>query len=158
MDVPVLFFDYGNNFLIFDLFRGFYFRFFLWYEPRDITRSEFLSFPFKNGLNKGDIIFVWGRGNYNIGDVIIFEPNPESTAKHPIIHRIISENPTGTKGDHNKGQLTLSDLSNPQNIDETNIPKERIIGKATFKIPLLGWIKLIFFEPFRSPSTRGLCK
>lgn len=126
-----------------------------WYESRDITESQFKSFPFKSGLNKGDIIFVWGRADYNIGNVIIFEPNPESIAKHPIIHRIISENPTATKGDHNPGQLTLN--NNGQKIDETNIPDERIIGKAVLKIPALGWIKLIFFEPFRPSQDRGFC-
>jgi len=129
-----------------------------WYESREISKSDFQSFPFKSGLNKGDIIFVWGRSDYKIGDIIIFNPNSDSTAKHPIIHRVISENPLETKGDHNKGQLTSGDPSNPQNIDETNIPRQNVIGKASFKVPLLGWIKLIFFEPFRAPHERGLCK
>ena len=126
-----------------------------WYTSHSITKSDFSSFPYKNGMNKGDIIFVWNRGSYNIGEIIIFEPNPDSTAKHPIIHRMISANPIATKGDHNKDQLTKG--NNPQNIDETSIQKNNIIGKATFKIPFLGWIKLIFFEPFRPASDRGFC-
>lgn len=126
-----------------------------WYENKGISKSDFKSFPYKNGLNKGDIIFVWGKGNYNIGNIIIFEPNPGSTAGHPIIHRIISLDPIGTKGDHNSMQLTSN--NNAQKIDETSIPENRVIGKATFKIPALGWIKLIFFEPFRPASERGFC-
>jgi hypothetical protein len=126
-----------------------------WYKSNGISKSEFSSFPFKNGMNKGDIIFVWGRSGYDIGEIIIFKPNPESTAKHPIIHRIVSKNPIGTKGDHNPGQLTIG--NNGQKIDETSIKDSSILGKATLKIPLLGWIKLIFFEPFRPASERGLC-
>ena len=130
-----------------------------WYENRNISKIQFKEFSFKNGLNKGDIIFVWGRSEYKKGDIIIFEPNIEATAKYPVIHRIVTANPYGTKGDNpltNRGQLTKH--NNPQNIDETSIPKENIIGKATFKIPLLGWVKLIFLEPFRSSEQRGFCK
>ncbi|MFH1425606.1 MAG: hypothetical protein ABIG28_02665 [archaeon] len=128
----------------------------VWYENKGITKSDFESFHYKNGLNKGDIIFVWGRTDYNIGDIIVFQPNPEATAPHPIIHRIIQENPFGTKGDHNFGQLTFA--NSPQKIDETSIPEEKIFGKATFKVPLLGWIKLVFFEPFRESQERGFCR
>lgn len=127
-----------------------------WYEENGITKLEFESFSFKNGLNKGDIIFVWGRGDYDLGNIIIFQPNIEAIARHPIIHRIISQNPTETKGDHNSKQLVTN--NNVQRIDETNIPDENIIGKAVFKIPLLGWIKLAFFEPFRPAEERGFCK
>ena len=118
----------------------------VWYFDRDIEKEEFLDFPFRNGLNKGDIIFVWGRDNYDIGEIIIFQPNIGSMAPHPIIHRIVSENPFGTKGDHNQGQLVSGRVNNLENIDETNIPQERILGKAAFRVPYLGWVKLIFFE------------
>ena len=115
-----------------------------WYESVKITKTDFESFSFKNGLNKGDIIFVLGRNNYKIGDIIIFE----AQAKYPLIHRIIERDPTSTKGDHNTQQLSI----------EQDIKNEAILGKAVLKIPLLGWIKLIFFEPFRPEQQRGLCK
>jgi hypothetical protein len=126
-----------------------------WYEERGIEKSEFESFSYKDGMNKGDIIFVWGHGDYEVGDVIIFEPNSASTAKHPIIHRIISTDPYETKGDHNSQQLTSN--NNYQGIDETNIKEEQIIGKSLVRIPYLGWIKLVFFEPLREPGERGFC-
>lgn len=126
-----------------------------WYETHGITEEEFRNFSYSNGLNKGDIIFVWGRAAYRMGNIIIFEPNPEATAAHPIIHRIVSTNPYETKGDHNLKQLTVN--NNAQGIDETDIPEERIIGKAVFKIPFLGWVKLIFFEPLRPAQERGFC-
>ncbi len=113
-----------------------------WYEDRNITKQEFMKFPLSNGFSKGDIIIVWGRFTPKIGDIIIFKPNKESSAPRPIIHRIVSieNNIFQTKGDHNELQLTA--LNNIYNTDETNIQKEQIIGKAIFKIPFLGYVKI----------------
>jgi len=115
-----------------------------WYEQSKISESDFLSYPFKEGLNKGDIILVWGRSSYEKGEIIIF--NAQTT--YPLIHRIISSEPIETKGDHNLGQLPI----------EKNIQEDAIMGKAVVRIPLLGWLKLIFFEPFKPQNQRGLCK
>ncbi|MEK6892996.1 MAG: hypothetical protein AABX07_02225 [Nanoarchaeota archaeon] len=122
-----------------------------WYEPKGIDKEKFKSFILKGGLNKGDIILVWGKSDYRIGDILIFN----AQTKHPLIHRIVSETPLSTKGDHNSEQLTKE--NNAQGINEINIDKQTIIGKAVGKIPLLGWVKLIFFEPFRPSSERGFC-
>lgn len=118
-----------------------------WYENSDISKDEFEEFSFKNGLNKGDIILVYGRGDYRVGDIIIFE----SDFKFPLIHRVVDENggnSLGTKGDNNFDQL-------PQ---ERNIQGEDIYGKAAAKVPGLGWVKLIFFEHTKPKSQRGFCK
>lgn len=115
-----------------------------WYEKSDIKKSDFETFGFKNGLNKGDVILVWGRGDYKLGDIIIFQ----SDFANPLIHRVVIENPFGTKGDNNAGQL-------PQ---EREISEEQIIGKAAVRIPLIGWLKLIFFEGSRPAEQRGFCK
>jgi hypothetical protein len=122
-----------------------------WYEARGITKNKFKSFSLYNGLNKGDIVFAWGKGEFHQGDIIIFN----AQTQHPLIHRIIMEKPIATKGDHNKDQLTRA--NNVNSIDETNISKNDIYGKAVLRIPYLGWIKLIFFEPFRSQDQRGFC-
>jgi signal peptidase I len=137
-----------------------------WYAQKDITKEDFESFSYKNGMNKGDIILVWARGNYNTGDVIIFEPNADALAPNPIIHRLIGENPYETKGDHNTQQLMKT--NNLKKVDETNIPKENVLGKSLFKIPLLGWVKLIFYEAWywgrlnlwgiSPPHELGFCK
>lgn len=114
-----------------------------WYEDREISKEEFSSFPLKNGFRKGDIIIVWGRFTPKVGDIVIFTPNIESNAPRPIIHRIVNiENGIiQTKGDHNSDQLTLNQ-NNIYSTDETNIKEEQLIGKAIFKIPYLGWIKI----------------
>ena len=119
----------------------------LWYEDRNITKKDFEIFPFKNGLNKGDIILVIGRGESQIGDIIIFDSN----FRFPLIHRVVELDPgIGTKGDNGE--------TNPDQISgERDIPEEAILGKSLVRIPALGWVKLIFFEGARPPNQRGLC-
>ncbi|MEK6818943.1 MAG: S26 family signal peptidase [Nanoarchaeota archaeon] len=129
-----------------------------WYESRYITKEQFKKFIMKNGLNKGDIIVIWGRSEPKVGDIIIFQTPSSSEAKHPIIHRVVSLNPLGTKGDNGKTNPGQIKDKYGSGIDESDIKKENVLGKSIFKIPALGWIKLIFFEPFRQPSARGFCK
>ena len=132
------------------------------YDQNDINLENTKNWPFQNGLKKGDVIFVTGAEKIKKGDVIIFF-SEGSTAKYPIIHRVISTSPIGTKGDNiitNKEQLSKDDPinKNPNRIDEINISNDEIIGKALFRIPQIGWIKLIFFEHLRPQEYRGFCK
>jgi signal peptidase I len=117
------------------------------YEENNIYLEDTKNWIFQNGFSKGDIIFVVGAKNIEVGDVIIFEAG----TKYPLIHRVISANETyGTKGDNyltNQGQLSV----------EEEILKEKVIGKALFKIPYMGWMKLIFFEFARPVNERGIC-
>ena len=117
-----------------------------WYEQKSISKEIFSDFTMKNGFKKGDIIIVWGRFTPKIGDIVIFNPNPESTSPHPIIHRIVKiENEIiQTKGDHNEKQLTIN--NNIYKTDETNIKQEQLVGKAIIKVPLLGWPKIWLTE------------
>ncbi len=113
-----------------------------WYEEKGITQEEFLRFDFKNGFNQGDIMVL--RGNkpelINIGDTIVFRGN----SNNPIIHRVVHKwkDAEGyhfqTKGDHN------SDSSS--GLGETDIFETDVIGKATFRIPYLGWFKIGFSQ------------
>jgi signal peptidase I len=123
------------------------------YLNYEIEKNNFADFVFKNGFNKGDILFIIGAKpeKLKIGDVIIFNAGQQN----PVIHRVISiENQNGsyifsTIGDNNNGQLSL----------EKNIKEEQLMGKAIFKIaPYIGWGKLIFFEGARDSSQRGFCK
>jgi signal peptidase I len=118
-----------------------------WYASKDIGRNEFGNFPLVNGFTKGDIFFVTGVSGdeVEVGDVIIFS---DSQSLRPIIHRVVSLNPLQTKGDNNPGQIPF----------EMDINLDNIVGRATnVKIPLIGWLKLIFFEPFRKNGDRGFC-
>lgn len=109
-----------------------------WYESKGITEQDAESWRLRGGLEKGDIVVVYGRSSIKIGDIIIFNANQA----HPIIHRVIGietiNNQTvySTKGDNNQGQLEV----------EKNIPESAILGKAVFRIPKLGWLKLAIVE------------
>ena len=118
------------------------------YSSEGISLEDTENWDFQNGLNKGDIIFVVGAKNLKVGDVIIFHGG----TNHPLIHRLVStEEIYATKGDNyktNVGQLN----------SEKNISEDQFVGKALFKIPYVGWAKLIFFEGSRPSSKKGLCK
>jgi signal peptidase I len=104
------------------------------------------SWIFKHGFSKGDIIFIVRPSNIKIGDVIVFNAGQ----RNPIIHRVIniSDDFYTTKGDHNYGFLPY----------EKKISQEQIMGKAIFRVPYIGWIKLIFFDWRNSSEQRGLCR
>ena len=103
---------------------------------------------FQNGFSKGDVIFVVGAGEPEIGDVIIFNGG----ARYPLIHRVIGDGETySTKGDNYK-------TNSRQLSSEKSISEDQLIGKALFKVPFIGWAKLIFFEAGRPSRDRGLCK
>lgn len=123
------------------------------YAGFDISQILFDSFRFRDGLNKGDILFIVKAKpeKLKVGDIIIFNAG----TRNPIIHRLVKiENNNGTYifstiGDNNPAQLSA----------EQKISEEQLVGKAVFKIaPSLGWGKLIFFEGTRSPSERGFCR
>jgi len=117
------------------------------YEENEVYLEDTKNWIFQNGFSKGDIIFVVGAKNIEIGDVIIFNAN----AKYPLIHRVIRTDETySTKGDNY--------ITNPEQLSsEREIQKEQIVGKALFKIPFIGWAKLIFFEFRRPAQGRGFC-
>ncbi len=104
------------------------------YENMNITKEQFYDFKFRNGFNKGDLMVLISGENIETGDVIVFRGN----APGPIIHRAIkvdyqnSSRYIQTKGDNNLGSRQ----------DEFGITQERVIGKALFRIPYLGWVKL----------------
>ena len=122
------------------------------YSRLNINNLDFREFSFKNGFNKGDILFIIGARPEKLeeGDVIIFN----AERRNPIIHRIIDikqengEYTFSTIGDNNPAQLSF----------ETKIREDELVGKAVIKLaPYLGWIKLIFFEQLRPAQDRGLC-
>ncbi len=110
-----------------------------WYEDHDITQEEFEEFRLKNGFNKGDVIVLVGEEpkDIKVGDVVVFDGN----LNYPIIHRVVDKWKDGdyyfqTKGDNNERVSG----------NEEEIHEDKIIGKAVFRLPLLGWIKIRFSE------------
>lgn len=108
-------------------------------ESMGISRDEFLDFSFTGGFNKGDIMILYSPANIAIGDVLTFSTPGRSD---PIIHRVVSVKKQNdqmyytTKGDNNCASADF----------EKSVAKEHAIGKAVWRVPLLGWIKIGFVE------------
>lgn len=119
-----------------------------WYDQRGISYEEFREFPLKNGFKRGDLIVLKGREpkNINIGEVIVFQATNRNIKPEPIIHRVVEKRKSDntyileTKGDHNKAQI------NDFIVKETSVNEERLLGRAWFRIPYLGYVKIIFVD------------
>jgi len=121
-----------------------------WYLENGISKKDFKSFKLRNGFDKGDIIILKGKSmkDIEVGDIIVFQ----TLKPDPLIHRVVKkwkENSVylvQTKGDNyatNKKSIKGYD-NQGYYIDETRISEEQIIGEALFRIPLLGYIKILF--------------
>jgi len=122
-----------------------------WYIENDINKEEFEKFSLKNGFNKGDIMFLVGKGaeNIEIGDVIVFWSSTDNPRSDPIIHRVVNKDISSnyilmTKGDNNPNPIQGCDEAGC--LYENDIREEQIIGKAVIRIPLLGYIKIWFVD------------
>ena len=113
-----------------------------WYENKNISQSQFSEFPFSNGFNIGDVMFIHGKSfeQVTVGDIIVFR----SFDGIPIIHRVVRVDDSGaekkvqTKGDHNAGSIAAGQRS------ELAITQEQYIGTAVAKLPFVGYVKLLF--------------
>ena len=112
-----------------------------WYEKNNITKEQFENFRFKNGFNKGDIMILFGSKNIKVGDVIVYT----SVNPYPIIHRVVKLNEDSSfimKGDHNSDK------------DPTTVSSS--VGKAVIRIPLLGYIKILFMDYIVNPILKPI--
>lgn len=151
------------------------------YNLYGIDEASFSSFDMRNGFNKGDIIFLVGEdaADIDIGDIIVFnayqfDASTGRLVPVDIIHRVIKKWQQGniyyfqTKGDRNPYSIesyinrssgrSLSPSSKNLTdalalLDETLISQDKIVGKAAFRVPYLGWVKLAFSEIVRFLST-----
>jgi signal peptidase I len=116
------------------------------YAGRGITRQRFLTFPYTNGFNKGDIMVLVGADAATVtaGQIIVFKP---LTGGSPIIHRVVATEKEAniyyltTKGDHNPAIFA--------EIGENRIGEDRLIGRTVMRIPYLGYIKIWFVDLLR---------
>lgn len=108
------------------------------YTAYNISKEAFSNFPLTGGINTGDIIVLTGAATERIevGDVIVFtRSGPE-----PIIHRAVrkwkhgNESYFETKGDNNAGVSSM----------DQDIHEDSVLGKAVFRIPVLGYVKIWF--------------
>ena len=112
-----------------------------WYETRGITKEIFLTYPQRQGFNKGDVMVLFGTDFNTIiqGDVVVF------WGKHtqPIIHRVVNRTDMllTTKGDNNL--YTFPELGEDKN------SQTKYLGRAVLRVPYAGWPKIWAVELFR---------
>lgn len=114
-----------------------------------ITGEDFETFAFKNGFNKGDIIVLVEPKELKVGDVLVFQTTQKPD---PIIHRIINvkqlnggDKKYRTKGDNNCDSSGF----------EKAVTKDKMIGKALFRVPFLGWLKIGFVNLLKGIGIAG---
>ncbi len=131
-----------------------------WYEANGITKETFLAFPMRNGFNKGDIMILTGINPQTVetGDIIVFQSGKPDPIIHRIVRKIKEDGKTyyQTKGDN---YVTNPTPIQTNGIDETRIPHdERIVkGKAVFRIPYLGYVKILALRAVCFVDGFGFC-
>lgn len=90
--------------------------------------------------DKGDMLLLYGGGDYGLGDVIVYI-NPETQL--PIVHRVVKitdDSRYVTKGDNNPdNDVNLGIVREP-------VPKSAVQGKVLLRFPFLGWVKILFLR------------
>ncbi|MDP7260464.1 MAG: signal peptidase I [archaeon] len=111
-----------------------------WFTDRNFDETELEKWPFSKGMNKGDLVLVKGSviNELEAGDVIVYRVG----GGKPIIHRIvwINDSKIYTKGDNNKNTDQEGVHLAPP------IQDQHVQGRAVFRVPLLGWIKIAFMN------------
>ena len=106
-----------------------------YYEAQGISQEMFSSYRFTNGFDKGDVMILVGAESVVLGDVIVYS---SATHQYPIIHRVIYIDEETLeyelKGDNNLGA------------DPLLVSDSQVLGKALYRIPKIGWVKIWFAE------------
>lgn len=110
-----------------------------WYLQNDIQKADMESAIFKNGFNKGDIIILIGKKPNDIKkyDVLVYGSN---NYKYPIIHRVVHTELADS------GYVFTTKGDNNPTTDPAPVTESQVRGTAVFRIPLLGWVKILFTE------------
>jgi hypothetical protein len=110
----------------------------------NLTKTDFESFEYKNGLNIGDVLVLRGKApeKIEVGEVLIFIPQDINfyLTKGPVIHRVVKkwEDENGkfhfqTKGDHNSKSF--------QNF-ENDIIEDNVLAVSVVRVPYIGYAKI----------------
>ncbi|MBP8961092.1 signal peptidase I [Patescibacteria group bacterium] len=102
--------------------------------PLGIKVFNVTSGSMEPNIKMGTLVFVKPADEYQIGDVITFYP--KFFTKETVTHRIFNittDEETNTTRFTTKGDANESE-------DMNTIPKELILGKVVFKLPLIGHV------------------
>jgi len=106
----------------------------------DMPLTAVVSDSMEPKFYKGDMLLVYGIQQAEVGDVVIYQ-NPKTHL--PVVHRVIEVDGEGryiTKGDKN----TANDID--LGITNGPVSNNQLHGKVLFRVPYLGWVKIIFLR------------
>ena len=106
-----------------------------WYEEKGISKEMFVNYHFMNGFDTGDVIVLVGADDVSVGDVLVYS---SSTRFYPIIHRVIYIN--------EEEQSYIIKGDNNDDADPFAVQEEQVLGKALYRIPKIGWVKIWFTQ------------
>ncbi|MBN1785447.1 MAG: signal peptidase I [Candidatus Methanofastidiosa archaeon] len=117
------------------------------YSLFGITKDDFLSYEYKDGFSRGDILLITDIAvqDIKVGDVIVFSRGEDTI---PIVHRVVSisyyedEYYFITKGDYNP----IAD--NFQTDGVPGINEQNVLGEVSGILPEVGKITLFFRGAF----------
>ncbi|HLD39090.1 MAG TPA: hypothetical protein VJB05_02130 [archaeon] len=110
-----------------------------YYDQYGIDKNTFKTFKDVNGLSRGDLLLIEKPANLKTGDILIYQCSAAWSCSYArsgeliIIHRLIGIDSSGkyiVKGDNNA-------------IADNPVPKEYVLGKAVFAVPILGYPRLL---------------
>lgn len=117
-----------------------------YYETNyNLTKEVFYEFEYKNGLNIGDVMVLYGKDpkKIEVGEVLIFIPQDRNffETKGPVIHRVVEK----WSDENNKIHFRTKGDHNPQSIQnfENDITEDNVIGVSIARIPFIGYAKIL---------------
>ncbi|AMD20915.1 HDR173Wp [Eremothecium sinecaudum] len=107
-----------------------------------------LSGSMEPAFQRGDILFLWNRNDYNkVGDIVVYEVEGKDI---PIVHRVLREHRNEksgkqlllTKGDNNSGDDIPLYSHRQIYLDK----KKDIVGTVKGYLPKLGYVTILVSE------------
>lgn len=101
-----------------------------YYESIGMDKERFLTFPFRSGLSRGDLLLVVNQ-KPNVGDVVIYEKPSQGIS---IVHRLVAvrDGEYIIKGDNNF-------------VADAPVSPNQFVGKVILAVPLLGYPRFLLF-------------
>ena len=98
-------------------------------------------------LHTGDLVVTLRRGDYTVGDAVVYTAEIDGRVAGNVVHRIIAINPDGTfvlQGD------------NKDYRDPWNVPQDWINGEVVIMIPKAYYVLSIWRHPIFLATMAGL--
>ncbi len=117
------------------------------YAKLNIAPEKIQSWPFPNGINKGDMVIILPTNPYSIkpGTVILYNSR---LFNKPILHRVVKV----VNESEEVYYIVMGDNNPGPTPEEWHITPDQIIGKVVLRIPYLGYPKVILCDLTHFPA------